>query len=75
MKSTQIYQSTPRSESNSTKLKKRVKTLVNVIEAQNTLLRRLVRKIDPDAELDARSLDQIFTQYGRGAGNFGSRLL
>ena len=41
------------------KTKKRVKTLVNVIEAQNTLLRRLARKIDPDAELDARSLDQI----------------
>ena len=41
------------------KTKKRVKTLVNVIEAQNTLLRRLARKIDPEAEMDARSLDQI----------------
>ena len=41
------------------KTKKRVKTLVNVVEAQNTLLRRLARKIDPEAELDARSLDQI----------------
>lgn len=41
------------------KTKKRVKTLVNVIEAQNTLLRRLARKIDPDAEIDGRSLDQI----------------
>ena len=41
------------------KTKKRVKTLVNVIEAQNTLLRRLARKIDPEDEMDARSLDQI----------------
>ena len=30
------------------KTKKRVKTLVNVIDAQNTLLRRLATKIDPD---------------------------
>lgn len=41
------------------KTKKRVKTLVNVIEAQNTLLRRLAKKIDPEAEMDARSLEQI----------------
>ena len=41
------------------KTKKRVKTLVNVIEAQNALLRRLARKIDPQAEMDARSLEQI----------------
>ena len=41
------------------KTKKRVKTLVNVIEAQNTLLLRLARKIDPEAEMDARTLDQI----------------
>ena len=30
------------------KTKKRIKTLVNIIDAQNTLLRRLARKIDPD---------------------------
>lgn len=41
------------------KTKKRVKTLVNVIEVQNALLRRLARKIDPEAEMDARSLDEI----------------
>ena len=41
------------------KTKKRVKALVNVIEAQNALLRRLARKIDPEAEMDVRSLDQI----------------
>lgn len=41
------------------KTKKRIKTLVNVIDAQNTLLRRLARKIDPGDEIDARSLDDI----------------
>ena len=41
------------------KTKKRIKTLVNVIDAQNTLLRRLARKIDPEAEIDSRSLDDI----------------
>lgn len=41
------------------KTKKRVKALVNVIEAQNALLRRLARKIDPEAEMDVRSMDQI----------------
>lgn len=30
------------------KTKKRIKTLVNVIDAQNTLMRRLARRIDPD---------------------------
>lgn len=34
------------------KTKKRVKTLVNVIEAQNALLRRLARKIDPEDDMD-----------------------
>ena len=41
------------------KTKKRVKMLVNVIEAQNILLRRLAKKIDPRAEMDARSFDDI----------------
>ena len=39
--------------------RKKVKTLVNVIEFQNTLLKRLVTKIDPGAEMDARSLDDV----------------
>ena len=34
------------------KTKKRVKRLVNVLEAQNTLLRRLARRIDPEADMD-----------------------
>lgn len=41
------------------KTKKRVKRLVNVIEAQNTLLRGLARRIDPEAEMDEGSLDEI----------------
>ena len=41
------------------KTKRRLKTLVNVIEAQNILLRRLARKIDPGAEMDARRFDDI----------------
>ena len=38
------------------KTKKRVKRLVNVLEAQNTMLRRLARKIDPEAEMDEGNL-------------------
>ena len=38
------------------KTKKRFKRLVNVLEAQNTVLRRLARKIDPDAEMDEGNL-------------------
>ena len=38
------------------KTKKRVKRLVIVLEAQNTVLRRLVRKIDPEAEEDEENL-------------------
>lgn len=41
------------------KTKKRIKTLVNVIDAQNKLLRRLARKIDPEAEIGSCSLDDI----------------
>lgn len=38
------------------KTKKRVKRLVNVLETQNTVLRRLARKIDPEAEEDEENL-------------------
>lgn len=41
------------------KTKKRIKTLVNVIDAQNTLLRRLARKIDPVGEMDSHSLEEV----------------
>ena len=41
------------------KTKRRIKTLVNVIDAQNTLLRRLARKIDPGGEMDSSSLEDI----------------
>ena len=41
------------------KTKKRVKTLVNVIDVQNTLLKRLARKIDPGGEIDSQSLEDI----------------
>ena len=41
------------------KTKKRIKTLVNVIDAQNKLLRRLAGKIDPEAEIGSCSLDDI----------------
>ena len=38
------------------KSKKRFKRLVNVLEAQNTVLRRLARKIDPEVEMDEGNL-------------------
>ena len=41
------------------KTKKRLKTLVKVSEAQNALLRGLVKKIDPGTEIDEQSLDEI----------------
>lgn len=41
------------------KTKKRIKTLVNVIDAQNTLLRRLARKIDPVGEMDSHNLEEV----------------
>lgn len=34
------------------KNKKRVKRLVNLLEAQNTVLRRMARKIDTESEMD-----------------------
>lgn len=34
------------------KTKKRIKTLVNVVETQNILLRRLVLKIEPEAAMN-----------------------
>ena len=43
------------------KTKKRVKALVNVIEVQNALLRRLAIKIDPDAEME---IDEIRPTLG-----------
>ena len=49
------------------KTKKRVKRLVNALEAQNTLLRRLARKIDPEAEMDEeeKALAQDFPYDSR----------
>ena len=49
------------------KTKKRVRRLVNVLEAQNTLLRRLARKIDPEAEMDEeeKALAQDFLYDSR----------
>ena len=38
------------------KSKKRFKRLVNVLEAQNTVLRRLARKIDPEVEMEEGDL-------------------
>lgn len=32
---------------------------MNVIDAQNTLLRRLARKIDPVGEMDSHSLEEV----------------
>lgn len=46
------------------KTKKRVKALVTAIEVQNALLRRLAIKIDPDAEMDLRSLEETRPNLG-----------
>lgn len=43
------------------KTKKRVKALVNVVEVQNALLRRLAIKIDPDAEME---IDEVRPTLG-----------
>lgn len=57
------------------KTKKRLKTLVNVIDVQNTLLRRLAAKIDPGAEMDARSLDDIRPTVVEGEAAMASDFL
>ena len=40
------------------KTEKRVKTLVDAMEKQNALLKRLARKIDPGAEMDEHSQEE-----------------